>query len=59
MVNNYYQKQRKVPKKKFVEYIKAFLKKKKRKRVSIIMKVIGVFLRNKSKSKLSIREIIT
>ena len=48
MSNKYYQKHKESSKKQHVKEIKIFLKKKKKKSVSIMMDVIRIFLRNKS-----------
>ena len=54
MTDNYYQKQNERLKKKHTKYIKIFLKKKKKKSVSIIVNAINIFLKNKNRSYLSI-----
>ena len=54
MVNNYYQKHKERLQKEHMKDIKNFLKEKKKKSFSIIVNIIRIFLRNESKSKLSI-----
>ena len=48
MTNNYYQNTKESSEKKHTKDIKIFLKKKKKKSVSIIVNVIRIFLRNEN-----------
>ena len=58
MINKYYQKYKERFRKEARERYQNLSEEEKEKSISIIANVIRLFLRNKSKSKLSVREII-